>query len=111
MNTVYRNTRVVNWGCHHDVPALDARFPNLLLAKIAIDLALIPKREPVLCGDCGKDYRWSRETGGLMYKGRFIGPCCVDRWKLMANRYADGKQLFITERCPEGVPFAEWATS
>lgn len=65
--------------------------------------------DTVICDWCGKDYTnppESEKCGGLMFGSKACCPECVPRVIKGAKEY--NEESYITEYCPEGMPFKEW---
>jgi hypothetical protein len=60
----------------------------------------------VLCDDCGGDFTFRDDVGGILFVSRALCPSCAVRWEAGAEK--DGELEFIRARCPEGKSFADW---
>lgn len=60
----------------------------------------------VECDMCSKDFTASDESGGFLFIGKAVGPCCAARVEQSARGY--GEEGYIKNRCPAGVSFREY---
>lgn len=60
----------------------------------------------VYCDLCGRDYTFSKETGGLFFESKAICPVCAPEIEIACERY--GEQGYIKDRCPSDKSFADW---
>lgn len=60
----------------------------------------------VECDICATVLTDDPRSGGFLFGGKGVGPCCADRVEQRAR--AAGEERFITARCPEGESYADW---
>jgi len=60
----------------------------------------------VQCDACGVDFTVSIAVGGFLFMSKAICPICAPNWESTAKNYKETH--FITKRCPDGKPFADW---
>jgi hypothetical protein len=63
----------------------------------------------IICDRCDTDMTDDPRSGGFMFGSYAYGPCCVAEALASIRRYRE--EDHIGERCPEGVPFADWVRS
>jgi hypothetical protein len=60
----------------------------------------------VECDMCGEVLTDDPRSGGFMFSGNGVGPCCAERVMGTVERY--GEQDYIRGYCPPGTSFADW---
>jgi hypothetical protein len=60
----------------------------------------------VVCDTCGEVLTDDTRTGGYIFSGKGVGPCCAER--LMATIERFNEQEHIQGRCTPGMAFADW---
>jgi hypothetical protein len=60
----------------------------------------------VECDMCGEVLTDDPRSGGYIWTGKGVGPCCAERVMVTIERY--GEQEYIQGRCPDGMSFADW---
>ena len=62
--------------------------------------------DTVLCDDCNADYTTRKDSGGFLFGSKAICPECQPKWLDLAQKHNETHH--ITQRCPEGMSFADW---
>jgi hypothetical protein len=60
----------------------------------------------VECDSCGEVLTDDTRTGGYIFSGKGVGPCCAER--VMATIERHNEQEYIQGRCTPGMAFADW---
>lgn len=60
----------------------------------------------VECDLCGEVLTDDPRTGGYIFSGKGVGPCCADRFAATIERY--GEERYIQGRCTPGMAYAAW---
>jgi hypothetical protein len=63
----------------------------------------------VECDLCGNVLTDDAQSGGFIFTGKGVGPCCAERFMATIKSY--GEEEFIRGECPDGVSFADWIRS
>lgn len=60
----------------------------------------------VVCDLCNKDFTDSDESGGFLFGGKAVGPCCSE--KFLATVKECREEHHIVADCPKDRSFANW---
>ena len=66
----------------------------------------IPVGDYVECDLCMTVLTDDPRSGGFLFGGKGVGPCCAERVERLALQ--SGEEAYITARCPEGESYADW---
>lgn len=65
-----------------------------------------PLGRHVECDMCGEVLTDDPRSGGFIFSGKGVGPCCAERVMTTIEGY--GEQEFLQGHCTPGMSFADW---